>query len=424
MLNVENLTIDERIRAPVSFSVENGEIANLVGPTGSGKTSILMAIAQLLQYDGSIKLDGLNLKNADKKWLAKHIGFVLDDVERQFVAHRVADEVAFTLENLSWDRKSIGEHVLEALRKFSVDYLMWRPLSTLSSGEKVRVALASAVVADPSILLIDNVFSRIDPPTSKEFMEYMKKISLNGKIIVTASHEEMHCGKNIHIGTAKDPLIVNILSRKLGDAIVELDGIQYGYRKEEPLLNDVSFGIRRSEIVALLGRNGSGKSTLSKIMTGLIRPWRGMLKVQGRIAYVPEDPNLLFVKSTPYEDIAFSIKISKNAVNVEDLMRSLDIFQYANYPVYSLSRGLKKLVSIAISLALKPDILIIDEPTVGLDNYYKSLIGVTLSKLVSMGVTLMFITHDIDFALKLADRFLVLGNGNIMYDGVPRSVVL
>ncbi|MGB9728582.1 MAG: ABC transporter ATP-binding protein [Thermoprotei archaeon] len=425
MLSVNNLTINERVKTPVSFLVENGEIANLVGPTGSGKTSVLMAIAQLLQYDGSIKLDSLNLKNADKKWLARHVGFVLDDVERQLVAHKVADEVAFTLENLSWDRRSINERIVEVLRKFNVEYLMWRPLNTLSSGEKVRVALASAMVADPDILLIDNVFSRIDPPTSKEFMEHMKKIVLNGKIIVTASYEEIQNGKNIHMGIIKEPLMVNVLPKKVGDVIVELDGIQYGYRKEEPLLNDVSFEIKRSEVIALLGRNGSGKSTLSKIITGLIRPWGGVLKIHGRIAYVPEDPNLLFVKSTPYEDIALSIKISKNAMNVEDLLRDLDILQYANYPVYSLSRGLKKVVSIAISLALKPDVLIIDEPTVGLDNYYKSLISLILSKLVSMGVTLMFITHDINFALKLADRFLVLGNGRIKYDGEPtRSIEL
>jgi len=423
VLTVNNLTIEKRLEKPITFSLESGEIAYLLGPTGSGKTSILMSIAQLLPYKGDIRLDNLDLKTFNKKMIAKRIGFVLDDVEKQFVAHKVADEVAFTLENLSWDSNLIKDRVIEALKIFKAEHLMWRTLGTLSAGEKVRVALASAIVSDPDILLIDNILAHIDPPTRKEFMNYIEKLSVNGKIILMASYEEIKNGKNIHIGTAKAPLNFKMPVRNIGENIVELSNISYGYKKDEPLINDISFNIRQSEIVALLGRNGSGKTTLSKIISGLIKPWEGSVKVRGKVAYVPEDPNLLFTRMTPIEDVSLSIKLSKSNINAEDLLTQLGISHYARSPIFSLSKGFKKIVAIAILLALKPSILIVDEPTVGLDNYYKSLIGLTFSRLASMGITIMFVTHDIDFALKVADRFLILKDGQIKYDGKPSEVV-
>ena len=423
MLTINNLIIEKRLEKPISFSLESGEIAYLLGPTGSGKTSILMSIAQLLPYKGDIKLGNLDLKTLNKKMIAKRIGFVLDEVEKQFVAHKVADEVAFTLENLSWDSDSIKNRVTETLKIFKIEHLMWRTLGTLSAGEKIRVALASAMVSDPDILLIDNILAHIDPPTRKEFMNYMEKLSVSGKIILMASYEEIRNGKNIQIGTAKNPLNFEIPLRSIGDEIIELNNISYGYRKDEPILNDITFSMNQSEIIALLGRNGSGKTTLSKIISGLIKPWDGSVKVRGKIAYVPEDPNLLFTRITPIDDISLSIKLSKSNIRAEDLLAQLGISQYAKNPIFSLSKGFKKIVAIAILLALKPDILIIDEPTAGLDSYYKSLMEFVFSKMASMGVTIMFVTHDIDFALRVADRFLVLKDGKIKYDGKPNEAI-
>ncbi len=423
MLTVNNLTIEKRLEKPVSFSIENGRIACLIGPTGSGKTSILMAIAQLLSYKGDIKLNNVDLRMFDRKMIAKHIGFVLDEVEKQFVAYKVADEVAFTLENLSWDADLIKNRIIEVLRIFKAEHLMWRTLETLSSGEKVRVALASALAPDPNVLLIDNILAHIDPPTRREFMEYIEKLAMSGKIILMTSYDEIKNGENIYIGITKDSFKLEAPSRSIGDTITEVNNISYGYKRDVPLLDNISFEIKRSEIIALLGRNGSGKTTLSKIISGLIKPWDGNVKTYGKIAYVPDDPNLLFTKTTPFDDISLSIKLSKSKIHAEDLLRELGIQQYARSPIFNLSKGFKKIVAIAILLALKPDILIIDEPTTGLDNYYRSLIGFTLLKLASMGITVVFVTHDVDFAFEIADRFIVLKDGRIGYDGKPKMVI-
>ncbi len=237
------------------------------------------------------------------------------------------------------------------------------------------------------------------------------------------SYEEIKNGENIYIGITKDSFKLEAPSRSIGDTITEVNNISYGYKRDVPLLDNISFEIKRSEIIALLGRNGSGKTTLSKIISGLIKPWDGNVKTYGKIAYVPDDPNLLFTKTTPFDDISLSIKLSKSKIHAEDLLRELGIQQYARSPIFNLSKGFKKIVAIAILLALKPDILIIDEPTTGLDNYYRSLIGFTLLKLASMGITVVFVTHDVDFAFEIADRFIVLKDGRIGYDGKPKMVI-
>lgn len=426
LLEVKGLTIPMRVKKPLSFKLNEGELLNIIGPTGSGKTSILMAIAQLIKYKGIIKLRDVDLNKFQRRELAKKIGFVLDEVEKQFVAYKVADEIAFTLENLSYDKSEIVKKVSQILKLFNLENLMWRRIDTLSAGEKVKVALASALVSDPDLLLIDNVFSHIDPPTFKEFTRYLNNLTKFGKGIIITSYEKIEDSNYILLDGKSEPKDYELPAHEIGGNILEVENIYYGYLKGFPILRGVYFEIRRGEITALLGRNGVGKTTLAKIIAGLIKPHSGYIRLSKikRIIYVPENPEVFFVKPTPLEDVSLSINISDYKGDAMSVLKELGISDYANMPIYSLSKGIKKLVSLAISLALNPEIVIIDEPTTGLDPYYKFIIAKVLSRLSLKGTSIVLITHDIEFAKRIADRFLILRDGKITYDGEPKEGVI
>lgn len=415
--------IPGRLQDWLTFKLGEGEALDLIGPTGSGKTSVLHAMAGLLGYEGSVRIDGLEIVDADRRSLAAKIGFVTDEPEREFVAYIVADEVAFTLENLGAEPDEIRAMALKALRDVGAEHLAWRPVWTLSSGEKVRVAIASAMAHGPDVLLLDNVAARLDPPTKHELEGLLEEVVRRGSSVIEARYERRE-GRDFVELAPNPPLPPEVEKPGGGPQILEVREIWFSYgRKMKHVLRGVSLGLGGGEVVAVMGRNGVGKTTLAKIMAGLLKPSSGEVKGRGcPVVYVPENPDPFFAGVTPEEDVALSLKISRTGGSPQKILELVGASWAISRPMYSLSIGTKKLVAMASALALNPCILILDEPAVGLDAYHKRLVANTLKRAAGRGVAVIAVTHDVGFAVETASRALVLSDGRIVFEGRPDEV--
>lgn len=218
------------------------------------------------------------------------------------------------------------------------------------------------------------------------------------------------------------------ISNKPEDRVMEVKNLCFEYAKGQPALKNVSFFINKGEVLTVMGENGAGKTTLFKIIAGLIDNYRGEIKFKGKsiknlkikdrikiIGYLSQNPNDYFGRDNVFDEAAYSLKnineYSKE--QVENILKELDIFKLKNRNPRDLSGGEKQRAAIACVLVLNPDILILDEPTRGMDADSKERLGILIRKISETGKSVVIITHDSDFAADYSDRTLMMFNGEI-----------
>ncbi len=221
--------------------------------------------------------------------------------------------------------------------------------------------------------------------------------------------------------------------------ILEINNVQFAYEKNQRILNDISFTIDQGEQVALIGSNGAGKSTLLKMIVGLLEPDSGIItavghqvnkkslaEVRKKIGFVFQEAEYQLFMPTVYEDIAFGLenygmKQEEVEMTVQEILSILNIEDLSDKRTTRLSGGEKKLVSIGTVLALQPELLIFDEPTIALDplnrrGLIKVLNELKMAKLIA--------THDLDMVLDTCDKVIILSKGNIVVQGKPKDILL
>ncbi len=222
-----------------------------------------------------------------------------------------------------------------------------------------------------------------------------------------------------------------------GDVLLSVENLCAHYR-QRPVLRDVSFALRRGEIAALVGANGSGKTTLARHINGLARPVAGRVLVCGRdtrrvstsalaanVGLVFQNPDSQFFKLT----VAEEIRVGPRALGIEAedwialLARKLGLTALMQRAPFRLSGGEKKRVAVAAALAVRPELLVFDEPTAGQDLFFRQALGDLLLGLAEEGRAVLMVTHDLGFAERCASRWLVLGNGTIAADGAPARIM-
>ncbi|MGL5675996.1 MAG: ABC transporter ATP-binding protein [Cellulosilyticaceae bacterium] len=218
--------------------------------------------------------------------------------------------------------------------------------------------------------------------------------------------------------------------------LLEVRDLRYRYSKDDRwILDDINFDIYEGEFLAILGNNGAGKSTLLKALTGFCKIEEGNLKFEGKditkesikaraskIGYVMQNPNHMITKYMIFDEIAFGLrnfgmKEEEVTKRVEEVLDICNLKKYRKWPVTSLSYGQKKRVTIASILALRPKVIVLDEPTAGQDHRnYTEFMGF-LNTLKKQGVTVVMITHDMQLALEYADRGVVVSSGKVLMEG-------
>jgi energy-coupling factor transport system ATP-binding protein len=406
----------------VSLELEPGEVVALLGPSGSGKSTLLRSLAGLVphfhggRFAGRVVIAGLDTRNTRPAELAGTVATVFQDPEDQVVMTIAANEVAFGLENLGVPPDEIWPRVERALASVDALHLWGRKTIELSGGELQRICLASALALEPQLLLLDEPTSQLDPEGAALFLDAVERL---GATVVLSEHR---VARALELATrvlfvdegsllldasraealewlqAERPAYtracVSETQAPPGDVVLDLRGVSFSYHPAMAVLDGVDLELRRGEIVALEGPNGSGKTTLARIAAGLVEPRSGTVELRGRAGYLSQDPGRYLVKETALEEVALAVNGDEQRARAA-LERVGLSWAEERHP-RDLSSGERERLALASVAVAEPDLLVLDEPTRGLDPERKVALGAWLEEYAASGKAVLLATHDRD----------------------------
>jgi energy-coupling factor transport system ATP-binding protein len=504
----------------IDLEIKEGDFVVLCGKSGCGKSTLLRHFKSVLTphgiRTGEILFCEKPLEEADLRTQSQEIGYVLQSPENQIVTDKVWHELAFGLESLGYDTPTIRLRVAEMASYFGIQAWFKRNVVELSGGQKQLLNLASIMAMHPSILILDEPTSQLDPIAASDFLETVKKINrdLGTTVIMTEHRLEdilpvadqvvvMDGGEIITRGTPREigkelrslghdmflsmpapmqifaevesdlecPITVregrkwmselfrdnsrqkSMISleqpkRELEEPVIELKEVWFRYNKNMPdVVKDLSLKVSKGQFYCLVGGNGTGKTTTLSLISGLNKPHRGKVLINGRdvrkltdkelfqgmLGVLPQNPQSLFVKKTVELDLYEMLggtKEKKGGVDddaiakktaVEKIAQLMHIAHLFDQHPYDLSGGEQQRLALAKIMLLKPQILLLDEPTKGLDNHFKREFGEILRKLQEHGVTIIMVSHDIEFCALFGDICGLFFDGNIVTSNTPQA---
>ena len=411
----------EPVLRDVSLRIEDGEHVVLLGPSGSGKSSLLRALASLVPhfhggtFSGRVVVAGRDTRETRPSELAGTVATVFQDPEDQVVMAQVANEIPFGLENLGTPPAEIWPSVEEALQLVGAAHLAERRTAELSGGELQRVALASALALKPRLLLLDEPTSQIDPAAAEAFFDAVER--LDCAVVVSEqrparplAHVErvlfMDDGRIVLDADRDEALAWLAEHRPLylphdAELACRVHAVSFAYGDVQ-VLDRVSLDVRRGEIVALTGPNGVGKTTLALIACGLLEPDQGEV-THARAAYLAQDPGRHVVTERVLDEVALGAGEEK----ARAALAKVDLAHYAGRHPRDLSSGERERLALAAVLALEPELLVLDEPTRGVDPERKEELARLLRSEAPTRGTVV-VTHDLPWADRVADRVVTL----------------
>ncbi len=479
----------------VSLTVRSGEFWVLCGASGCGKTTLLRQLKPALRphgaVEGEIWFAGRPLSELTQREQAAEIGFVLQSPEEQTVTDKVWHELAFGLESLGCDTDTIRRRVAEMASFFGIEDWFHRRVDELSGGQKQLLALASVMVLQPRLLILDEPTSQLDPIAAADFLQTVGRLNreLGVTVLLTehrleealplASHAAvLDKGELLCAGTPKEvcralrgrghgmflamPAAVRIWAsvdsgetcpitvrdgrqflqtwcadhpvRPLppepcypaGDTVLSGEGLWFRYEAEQPdVVRGLDLHVRRGELLTLLGGNGAGKSTTLGLLSGALTPQRGAVTRQGRVGVLPQDPQVLFVKKTVREDLyetfdGTDIPKEQREERIRQAVALCRLTELLDRHPYDLSGGEQQRAALGKVLLHQPDILLLDEPTKGLDAEFKQSFAAILASLTAAGVAVVMVSHDVAFCARYAHRCALVFDGAIVAEGTPR----
>jgi energy-coupling factor transporter ATP-binding protein EcfA2 len=405
----------------VSLEIEPGEFVALLGASGSGKSTLLRALSGLVphfhggRFAGRVTVDGLDTRIVRPAEIAGTVATLFQDPEDQVVLMRVAAEVAFGLENLGVAPDDIRPRVLAALAAVGAEHLADRAVAELSGGELQRVCLASALALEPQLLLLDEPSSQLDRDAAEALFAHARAHGF--AVVVAEQRPELPLSHADRVVFLRDGRIVDdvpsawtdaprqVTARQTGEEdVVRLESVSFAYDGGPPVLVEQSLALRRGEIVALVGPNGAGKTTIAKLATGLLQPSGGRVVCFGRAAYLPQDPGRYLVSETALQEVS----LSAGEERARRALADVGLASFGGRHPRDLSSGERERLALATVLAVDPDLLVLDEPTRGVDPERKLELAALLRADAPARATLV-VTHDRAFAMAVADRTVSLG---------------
>ncbi len=460
----------------LSLTIRSGERVAIVGKNGSGKSTLAKIIAGLTAPDsGYVKLCGEKVFEnttayADAyKNARKFIGALFQRPEDQIVTTVTEDDVAFGLENLNVEQHKMRKLVNNALEAVHMQNHRLSNPSLMSGGQMQKVALAGSIAMQSKLLVLDEPTSMLDSKSLENVDELFDDLHKNGTSIVQITHRIDECQRADRILLLENGVLHEICLEKLesylnnskssfskksqeninnyanrnenindsthANKAISISHLTVKYdNKSTAAINDYSLGVNEGEIVAIMGENGCGKSTLAKALCGLLKAESGSIIVEkipvsGKtskadrqnlrktIGYVMQLPEQQLFANTVREDVAygpknFGLKGDALKERVDETLRLLNLENLAEKSPFSLSGGQQRLVAIAGVLAFKPRVLVLDEPTAGLDFEAASRFLQILCELNNQGVTIVVITHNIHEVKALGARLVTLKANN------------
>ncbi|WP_453990677.1 ABC transporter ATP-binding protein [Bacillus nitroreducens] len=470
---VENLRLkfpgdESLVFKDLSINIKKGEKVLLLGPSGCGKSTLLQVLSGIIpsSIEVPMKVDSLQVP---AKW-----GYVFQDPDSQFCMPFVDEEIAFVLENLQIPKEQMSELIQYYLNQVGLDLeMVHTSIQTLSGGMKQRLAIASVLALDPDVLFLDEPTAMLDPGGTEEIWEVIKNVGQD-KTLVIVEHKLDHVlelvervilfndvGEVIADGHKDDMLSrYQTLMREHGiwypDAwdhfvrdnrinshqdnlassppFIQLQQFK-GYRKNKELVSVDDAQVFPGEWIVIRGQNGAGKSTFLHSLMQFIKTTgdyilygkkiRNSFKLSQQISFVFQNPELQFVTNSVYEEIAYSLRIDKRdeqeiADTVEELLQLFHLTTHRDKHPFQLSMGQKRRLSVAASIIRDQQILLLDEPTFGLDLKNTFALLTLLEKYRQKNKTIMMVTHDSKIEEYFATRVWTIESGRLIKDQIAR----
>jgi energy-coupling factor transport system ATP-binding protein len=505
----------------VNLTINPGEFILLTGPSGCGKTTFCRSLNGLIpkfyngEMTGKVIINGMDTAEHSTMELAQHVGLIFQNPDNQIFALTVEKDIAFGLENLGKPKDNIFKEIDWAADVTGIQELRNRATHELSGGQKQRLTIASVLAMHPSIIVMDEPTSFLDPvgaerifnvldQLNREFgitviiiehridiaAKYVNRIIIFDKgevrndgdpvailsneetrllgvgiprILSLAKHfdnkdlfekfpltSEQFYGNIKNKLREKKPDLKNKISHELltlsgkyhHKPLIEAKGLSFSYPGKVQALKEVNLTINQGDYVAIMGENGAGKTTLVKHFNGLLRPKKGKILFEGKDIYgksvaelskkiglVFQNPDDQLFEESVEKEISFAlhnfnVKESLIEKRVDWALNLLDISNYRTKSPFTLSGGERKRVALASVLAWDPEVLVLDEPTIGQDYGQKERLRHFLMQLKTQGKTVIVVTHDVEFVAESQPNIVLMAGGKIVKEGTTKEIMI
>lgn len=478
----------------INLTINQGEFVTICGKSGCGKSTLLRHLKPILtphgKTSGEIYFDGKSIYDLSDREQAENIGFVMQNPDNQIVTDKVWHELVFGLESLGINSAEIRSKAAEMASFFGIQNWFYENVANLSGGQKQILNLASVMVMNPTLLLLDEPSSQLDPISAHDFFTMLERINtelgvtiilsehnlsevfpLSDKVVVmedgkiTAENTPYKIGEELKQNSMFAALptptkIYYSLGNNSGNCpitirdghkwlekqqinehfefkseknrintepILELKDVWFRYEKNsDDILKGLSFKVHENEFYAIVGGNGVGKSTALSVISKINKPYRGKVFINDdtKVVVMPQNPQSLFLKKSVLEelyDAVFDVEKEKRKNEIEYVIKLCELDNLLENHPYDLSGGEQQRVALAKMLLRKPDLLVLDEPTKGLDACFKRKLATILKSLQKNGMTVLMVTHDIEFCAEYADICAMFFDGKIVSEAPPRK---
>lgn len=440
----------------VSLELPKGSFTLLVGATGSGKTTLLRAIKPELApvgvSSGRIEVFDRDVTTLDTVQSSSLVGYVSQNPDNQIVCDTVWHELAFGLENLGTDLEVMRRRVAEIAHFFGMESWLHQATNSLSGGQKQALNLASVLVMQPRLLLLDEPTAQLDPVAEKNFLHALFRVNRElGITILVATHapetmlayatnsivldekglneaslsefvyEAKAYGSGINgsrdcvVGEGFESASDTGAHKQASECVINLKDAYFRFTREtEWVLRGMDLKLYEGQIHALVGGNGAGKTTILRVIAGILKLQRGKVhnsQVKSQVL-LPQDPKALFVCDTVEEELAeWEQRCGYQEKDIEKSLQNFALYEQRSQHPYDLSGGQQQMLALAKLLLIKPQLLLLDEPTKGLDALAKRAVAEMLCAIRDSGATIILATHDLAFASCVADRATMVFDG-------------
>lgn len=478
----------------INLTINQGEFVTICGKSGCGKSTLLRHLKPILtphgKTSGEIYFNGKSIYDLSDREQAENIGFVMQNPDNQIVTDKVWHELVFGLESLGINSAEIRSKAAEMASFFGIQNWFYENVANLSGGQKQILNLASVMVMNPTLLLLDEPSSQLDPISAHDFFTMLERINtelgvtiilsehnlsevfpLSDKVVVmedgkiTAENTPYKIGEELRqnsmfaalptptkiyysLGNNSDNCPITIRdghkwlekqqinehfefktekNRINTEPILELKDVWFRYEKNsDDILKGLSFKVHENEFYAIVGGNGVGKSTALSVISKINKPYRGKVFINDdtKVAVMPQNPQSLFLKKSILEelyDAVFDVEKEKRKNEIEYVIKLCELDNLLENHPYDLSGGEQQRAALAKMLLRKPDLLVLDEPTKGLDACFKRKLATILKSLQKNGMTVLMVTHDIEFCAEYADICAMFFDGKIVSEAPPRK---
>ena len=478
----------------INLTINQGEFVTICGKSGCGKSTLLRHLKPILtphgKTSGEIYFDGKSIYDLSDREQAENIGFVMQNPDNQIVTDKVWHELVFGLESLGINSAEIRSKAAEMASFFGIQNWFYENVANLSGGQKQILNLASVMIMNPTLLLLDEPSSQLDPISAHDFFTMLERINtelgvtiilsehnlsevfpLSDKVVVmedgkiTTENTPYKIGEELKqnsmfaalptptkiyysLGNNSGNCPITICdghkwlekqqinehfefksekNRINTEPILELKDVWFRYEKNsDDILKGLSFKVHENEFYAIVGGNGVGKSTALSVISKINKPYRGKVFINDdtKVAVMPQNPQSLFLKKSVLEelyDAVFDVEKEKRKNEIEYVIKLCELDNLLENHPYDLSGGEQQRVALAKMLLRKPDLLVLDEPTKGLDACFKRKLATILKSLQKNGMTVLMVTHDIEFCAEYADICAMFFDGKIVSEAPPRK---